>query len=357
MKIDLHTHVLPKNWPDLKERYGYGGFIHLEHCDSCSARMMQDDRFFRKVEHNLWDPKIRIHECDSDNVDVQVLSTVPVMFSYWAKPHDTLDLSRFLNDHIAEIIQEHPKRFMGLGTLPMQAPELACEELRRCVNDLGLRGVQIGTHIEGWNLDDQRLYPIYEEAEKCGASIFVHPWEMLGEDRMTRYWLKWLVGMPAETTLAISSVVMGGILERFPNLRIAFAHGGGAYGATLGRIEHGFNVRPDLCQTQTQTQPRDLLNRIYVDSLVHDPLALNLLMDTFGAERIALGSDYPFPLGEHHPGELIESMADYSSEVKEQLLSGTALEFLGVNRADFETSASRSHSQTLATVNQKSTAP
>ena len=346
MKVDLHTHILPKQWPDLKERYGYGGFVRLDHVDACTAHMMQDERFFRAVDHNLWEPDARIEECDRHGVDVQVLSTVPVMFSYWAKPQDTLDLSRFLNDHIASVVAAHPKRFVGLGTLPMQDPDLACGELHRCVKELGLAGIEIGTHVEGYNLDDERLFPIYDEAQKLGACIFVHPWEMLGEDRMQRYWLRWLVGMPAETTLAIASVVMGGIVERFPKLRFAFAHGGGAYAATLGRIEHGFNVRPDLCQTATTTKPSALLGRIYVDSLVHQENALSMLIDTFGSNRVCLGSDYPFPLGEHHPGKLIED-ADLPRELKEQLLSDTALDFLGLSKERFTTERSARHSAAL----------
>lgn len=347
MKIDLHTHILPKTWPDLKERYGYGGFIRLDHVDDCTANMMQDDRFFRKVAHNTWDPDERLRECDGHHVDVQVLSTVPVMFSYWAKPRDTLDLSRFLNDHIASVVARYPKRYIGLGTLPLQAPDLACEELGRCMKDLGLAGVEIGTHVQGWNLDDEHLWPVYQEAEKLGAALFVHPWEMLGEDRMSKYWLKWLVGMPAETTLAIASIVMGGIVEKFPKLRLCFAHGGGAYAATLGRIDHGFEVRPDLCQTATTTKPSELLRHIYVDSLVHQERALRVLVETFGTDRVSLGSDYPFPLGEHVPGELIEAM-EMSAAEKEQLLSGTALAFLGRDRSDYETEHSLAHSRQLA---------
>jgi len=356
MKVDLHTHILPKEWPDLKERYGYGGFIRLDHCDHCTARMMQDERFFREVNHNTWDPDVRLHECDKDHVDVQVLSTVPVMFSYWAKPKDTLDLSRFLNDHIAGIVEKYPQRYIGLGTLPMQDIDLACQELTRCVKELGLAGVEIGTHILGKNLDDTRLFPFYETAEQLGASIFVHPWEMLGEDRMERHWLRWLVGMPAETTLAIASVVMGGVLEKFPKLKMAFAHGGGAFAATLGRIQHGFDVRPDLCQTATTTRPSDLADRIWVDSLVHDPMALNVLLEVFGKDRICLGSDYPFPLGEHHPGSLIEGMP-LSPDDKLQMLSKTALDFLGKNVADYETDASRAYGSWLRALVENPAAP
>ncbi|MGH2575963.1 MAG: amidohydrolase family protein, partial [Ignavibacteria bacterium] len=133
MKIDIHTHILPENWPDLNEKYGYGGFVQMEHHKPCSARMMIDGAVFREVESNCWDTEVRIKECDQHNVDIQVLSTVPVMFSYWAKPEHTLDLSKFLNDHIASVVDNYPGRFIGLGTLPLQSPELAIKEMERCV--------------------------------------------------------------------------------------------------------------------------------------------------------------------------------------------------------------------------------
>jgi aminocarboxymuconate-semialdehyde decarboxylase len=350
MKIDLHTHILPHDWPDLDAKYGYTGFVRLEHYRPCCARMMIGDRFFREIGDNAWDPRRRLEECDRTGVSVQVLSTVPVMFSYWAKPTDGLDLSRRLNDHIAGVVRAHPARFAGLGTIPLQDPELAARELERCVRELGLRGVQIGSHIdanshlpnEPRNLDDRSLDPVWQIAEEWGAAIFVHPWDMVGKERMPKYWLPWLVGMPAETSLAICSMIFGGVFDRFPRLRVAFAHGGGAFPFTIGRIEHGFNVRPDLVAIDSQINPRSYLARLdergaaaparfYVDSLVHDADALRLLLKLFGVNRIALGSDYPFPLGEAHPGELIESMPDFSPEEKTRLLSGSAREFLALH--------------------------
>lgn len=345
MKIDIHAHILPDGWPDLRERYGYGGFIQLDIVDGC-GKMMKEGELFREVDPNLWDPQTRMDECDEYSVDVQVLSTVPVMFSYWAEPEDCLDLSRFLNDHLCRVVETYPKRFAGLGTVPMQAPELAARELERCVNELGLRGIEIGTHVNNINLDDRQFDPIWETAEKLDAAIFVHPWDMMGFDQLRQYWMPWLVSMPAETSRAIVSLMMGGVLERYPGVRFAFAHGGGSFPATLGRISHGFDVRPDLCQVETTTPPREFVDKLYFDSLVHDPRALKYLVETVGHERIMLGTDYPFPLGELSPGKLIESM-DFGGYVKERMLSGTALEWIGMEREHFETEASRRHSNSL----------
>jgi len=335
LKIDIHTHILPKEIPDWKRRFGYGGFVKLEHHKPCCARMLKDDgHFFREIEENCWSPDKRIEECDDFGVNVQVLSTVPVMFSYWAKPDDCLELSKFLNDDIAQIITKFPKRFVGLGTVPMQDKKLAIKELKRC-KQIGLVGVQIGSNVNQFNLGEPRFFDFFKACEETGMAVFVHPWEMMGEGDMQKYWLPWLVGMPAETSRAICSLIFSGVLEKCKNLRICFAHGGGSFPFTLGRIEHGFEVRPDLCAVDNPVNPRNYLGKFWLDSLVHDEMMLEYLVKLFGAEKIALGTDYPFPLGEEIAGTLIESMP-FDDEAKAKLLHGAALEWLNLKKGLFD---------------------
>ena len=306
----------------------------MDPIDDQSAMLKKDGAAFRKIDCNCWNHQKRIQECDSTSVDVQVLSTIPVLFSYWAKDDEGLTLSKFLNNHIAEVVRKTPNRFIGLGTIPMQNTDLAIEEMDRIVNELKFPGIEIGSNVNNENLSEERFMPIFEHAEKIGCSLFIHPWEMMGQSDMQKYWLPWLVGMPAETSRAICALIFGGVLEKYPELKIAFAHGGGAFPFTAGRVDHGFNVRPDLCGVDNSVLPSSYMKNFYVDSLVHDENALNFLIQTMGAEQIAMGSDYPFPLGEHHPGKLIESM-DLSDVTKQRLLAGTALEWLGLNESDY----------------------
>jgi aminocarboxymuconate-semialdehyde decarboxylase len=320
--LDVHTHVLPPELPGWSP-------IRLERAGvECRARMLREDgTVFREIESNCWDPARRLRECDAVGVGVQVLSAVPVFFAYHLPSKRGYDLARLLNDHVAELCREHPRRFIGLGTLPLQSPDLAARELERCVEQ-GLAGAQIGSHVNDWNLSDAALFPVFAHAAELGAALFVHPWDMMAQAKMQKYWLPWLVGMPAEVSLAICSVIFGGVLERLPRLRIAFAHGGGSFPGTFGRIEHGFHARPDLVAVDNPHPPSAYLKRIYVDSLVHEARALRLVLDLFGSERVALGTDYPFPLGEGRPGALIDSLK-LEAPVRDRLRFGTALEWLG----------------------------
>lgn len=335
-RIDIHTHLLPPQLPRWADRFGYGGFIGLQPTAApCRATMVRDDgTVFREVSSNLWDPEVRLAEMDDTQVRVQVLSTVPAMFSYWAEPDHGLDVAQFLNDHTAQTVARRPDRFVGLGTLPMQDPQRAMGELERCVLQLGLAGVQVGSHVQGrhghWNLGDAQLLPVWRRAAELGAAIFVHPWDMMGESTMTRYWLPWLVGMPAEASRALCSLIFAGVFQQLPTLRLCVAHGGGSFPATIGRIAHGHAARPDLCAVDNPLPPTADLGRFWVDALVHDARALQLVVDVVGSNRVAVGSDYPFPLGESRPGALVDAMP-FDTATRRRILSDNALDWLGLD--------------------------
>lgn len=295
--------------------------------------MMKDDEFFREIESNCWDADTRLKECKHSHVDVQVLSTIPVMFNYWAKPEHCLEVSRFLNDHLAEVVERYPQKFIGLGTVPMQNSDIAIKELER-FKKIGLVGIQIGSNVNDINLNEPQFFPIYEAAQELGLAIFVHPWNMMGTKQMTKYWLPWLVGMPAETNRAICCMIFGGIFEKFPRLRFAFAHGGGSFPANVGRIERGFEVRPDLTAIDNHVNPRKYLGHFYVDSLIHDEKFLQYVIDLLGEDKVCLGTDYPFPLGEEIPGEEIERLK-LKKKSKDKLLYKNALDWLKLDEKNF----------------------
>lgn len=295
--------------------------------------MMKGTKFFREIESNCWDAGKRIEECDLHGVQVQVLSTIPVMFNYNIKAQDGLEISKFLNDHIAEVVTLHPKRFVGLGTVPLQDVDLAIKELERC-KKIGLKGVQIGSNVNQLNLSETAFFRFFEACRDLDMCVFIHPWEMMGEKDMQKYWLPWLVGMPAETSRAICSMLFAGIFEKIKGLRVAFAHGGGSFPFTHGRIVHGYDCRQDLVAIDNPVHPSNIKGKFIVDSLVHDPKALDFLIDFMGNEGVALGSDYPFPLGENVPGKLIkEHLKD--PDLQSKLLAGNALNWLRMNKESF----------------------
>lgn len=319
--------------PNWTERFGYGDFIYLQHHKKGVAKMMRGNQFFREIKENAWNTELRIDEYKKFKTQVQVICTIPVMFSYWAKPLDCLDLSKFLNDHIGKVVEKYPKNYVGLGTVPMQDAELAIEELER-FKKIGLRGIQIGSNINDENLNEDRFFPIFQACERLNLAVMVHPWNMMGQKHMQRYWLPWLVGMPAETTRAICSMIFGGVFERLPNLRVMFAHAGGSFLSTLGRIEHGFECRPDLVAIDNNVNPRKYLGRFWVDSVTHDPLMLEYILKLLGSKKIMLGSDYPFPLGDLEIGKYIEEMK-LPKKIKEDIFANSACEWLGIARQDF----------------------
>lgn len=326
----MHTHILPEKLPNFAEKFGYGDFIHLVHHQPGRAQMMKGETFFREIEANCWDPELRIREYAQHRTQVQVVCTIPVMFSYWAKPDDCLELSRFLNDDIAQLVQNYPQNYIGLGTVPMQDADTAIRELER-LKDIGIVGIQIGSNINDRNLNEPEFFPIFQACQDLDLAVLVHPWNMMGEADMRRYWLPWLVGMPAETSRAACSMIFGGVLERLPGLRVCFAHAGGSFLPTIGRIQHGYNCRPDLVAIDNPKPPMDYLGKFWVDCITHDPVMLRYVLDMVGEDKVTLGSDYPFPLGDLEIGAFIEEMGLPESTVQ-KIFCENSLNWLGLQK-------------------------
>ncbi len=333
LKIDMHSHIIPRELPRWAEQFGYDGFIHLEHREDGTADMMKGAEFFRKIKSNCWGAAERVEEYAQKGVQVQVVCTIPVLFSYWAQPQHGLDISMFLNDDIAATVQQFPKNYIGLGTVPMQDAALAVKELER-IKQLGFPGIQIGSNINDLNLNEPQFFPIFEACAELGLCVMVHPWNMMGQQHMKKYWLPWLVGMPAETSRAACSLIFGGVLERLPHLRVCFSHAGGEFLFTIGRIEHGFNCRPDLVAIDNNVNPRNYLGKFWVDSITHDAKALQYVLDLTGADKVCMGSDYPFPLGDLEMGAFMEEMG-LTDAVKENIFCNAALNWMNLEKKDF----------------------
>ncbi|KAJ5722474.1 hypothetical protein N7488_000509 [Penicillium malachiteum] len=364
-RIDMHTHIMPPSLPDFSKSHGNpeengedwmtlrthpstseSENGHDDRPSSQKVDMFVGDKFFRTVEPNCFDPEVRMAEMDETGVDVQVISTVPILFSYDKPVEPAVALARYLNDHIAKVCRDYPSRFVGLSTVPLQDIPAAIDELRRARTVLGLRGVEIGSEINGRSLDDTIFDSFWSACEDLEVPIFVHPlgyeYERENKSRWGNYWSAWLVGMPSETALAIHAILSSGVLVRHPKLRLCFAHAGGAYLPLLGRVQHGYNCRPDLVAHSSEgLSPENYFqshqNNIWIDSLVHDPDLLQFISKKIGSDRIIMGSDYPFPLGEMPvPGKMIADDKRvkelFSQDARARMLSGNAIEFLGLQK-------------------------
>jgi aminocarboxymuconate-semialdehyde decarboxylase len=326
--IDVHNHFFPRTWPDLCARYGTPNWPCIKHTEAGKADVMLGDRFFRHIYSACWDPEVRLKEMDDDGVELQVISATPVLFAYERPVEHALDCAQLFNDAALEFCEEGKGRLRSLCQVPLQDVDAACKELTRCMR-AGHLGVQIGNHVGEKNLDDPGLITFLHHCSDEGAAVLVHPWDMLGPQRMPKYMMPWTVGMPAETQLGMVAMILGGAFDKLPtNLRICFAHGGGSFAFLLGRLENAWHHHPaarGLCEFP----PSHYLNRLYVDSAVFDQRALRFLVETMGTERVVFGSDYPFPLGEHPMGSLIRS-SQFALSSKERLLRANALDFLGM---------------------------
>lgn len=287
--------------------------------DAVTAAMLQN------VSCKLIDPVERLSDMRRFRIDMQVLSPAPNQYYYFAPPQLGLSASRLINDHIAELVREHPDGFMGLGTVPLQDPTLALAEMRRCVEDLGLRGIEVNTHVNGAELSAPQFDALFSCAAEIGAAIFLHPLGFTHGHRLCDHYLNNIVGNPLETTIALSHLIFGGTLERHPRLRILAAHGGGYLASYAGRMDHAFSVRPD-CRANIVERPSDYLKRIWVDSLVYDPHHLSALVRRQGADKVCLGTDYPYDMSDPDPHGIVANLDEI---VRQKVLGLNAMTLFG----------------------------
>ena len=336
--IDIHNHFFPQTWPDLAARFGTPNWPSIKHTEPGKAEIMVGDRFFRHIYSACWDPEVRLAEMDRDGVEMQIISATPVLFAYDRPAEHALDCARLFNDAALELCSRGQGRLKSFCQVPLQDIDASCKELSRCMR-AGHLGVQIGNHVGEKNLDDPGIVTFLHHCAEQGAAVLVHPWDMLGQSRMPKYMMPWTVGMPAETQLGIVALILSGAFDKLPSsLRICFAHGGGSFAFLLGRLENAWEHHP-VAHGNCELRPKHYLDRFYVDSAVFDQRALHFLVETMGTERVMLGSDYPFPLGEHGIGSLIRG-SRLSPAEKSLLLGGNASKFLGLStEAENESSA------------------
>jgi aminocarboxymuconate-semialdehyde decarboxylase len=291
---------------------------------------MVDDHFFRRIDAACWDPAVRVEQMDRDGIDMQVLSATPVLFAYDRPFEQALACAQWCNDAALELCAQSKGRLTSLCQVPLQDIDSACKELSRSMR-AGHLGVEIANHVGEKNLDDPGIVTFLQHCADEKAAVLVHPWDMFGQPRMPKYMMPWTVGMPAETQLGIVAMILGGVFDKLPKtLRICFAHGGGSFAFLLGRLQNAWQHQP-VVRGVAELSPVQYLDRFHVDSAVFDRRALKFLVETMGPERVMLGSDYPFPLGEHRVGELIRT-SDLPEPAKSRLLGENALEFLGLTR-------------------------
>lgn len=333
VKIDIHAHFFPLlSREQATSSLGREDAAWLRDNGDGTGHLMTRGEPYRPVEQRLWDPDTRVAEMDRQGVDVQVISATPILFNYSGDAAATARWAATINDMAAEMAARHPNRLKALCQVPLQDPELACIEVSRAMAN-GHVGVHLGNHVSGRYLDDPDLLRFLRHCANENIPVLVHPWDTMAPDRMPKYMLAWLVGMPAETHLSILSLILSGGFERLPSeLRLCFAHGGGNFAFQLARADNAWHRR-DIIRKDCPHPPSHYVDRFSVDSAVFGDEQLRLLVDVMGDDRVLLGSDFPFPLGEEFPGQLVDGNPYLSDDAKDKIRHRNAAAFFDLEVA------------------------
>jgi len=325
MLIDVHTHLVPNPLPAFGNRKGGDRWPTMVPVSAHQCNVMISGKNFRTVTDQSWSPAKRAEDMVKEGVDRQVVSPMPELFSYWFDAVDTRDFCRFTNEVIAEWVREQPTRFYGLGGVPLQDPHLAAKEIAE-IKKLGLHGVEIGSNVLGKSLAAPEFLEFFQEAQAQHCPIFIHALHPGGADRFTGApLLNNLIGFPQENALAAATLITGGVMERCPDLKVLFSHGGSGFMIVLPRMDQGWHTMEQFLPKP----PSSYIQNFYFDTLLFDPLAIRHLVDQFGSKRVMVGSDYPFAIREVPPGKHLREVVGLSKDQQADLTFRTCMEFLG----------------------------
>lgn len=326
-RIDVHSHVVPREMLDaLAQRPERFKMRYVD--DGKHRRLAKDGGGGQPVFDEFFDPAAKVKGMDRKGLDVSVISPAPIVYFYWLDADAGLEAARIVNDGIANMAAAYPDRLMGMGTLPMQHPDAAVAELERIVKQHGFRSVELGTSVGDEQLADARFRPVLRRAQELNVCIFAHPYSSSAVCNLEDYYLSNLIGNPLQSTLMVSHLMFSGVLDELKKLKICLAHGGGYVPYQIGRFNHGHKVRKET-RALTKTKPNALLRRFYYDALTHDARALRYLIDLVGADRVVLGTDSPFDMGEEHPVEMLNKVKRLSVKERDQVYGKTAMNLLG----------------------------
>ena len=327
--VDMHCHVGTPACVDLSRAFlqDHVGDVH-PHLNRETLEYNEEQ--FRLLAEKLVDPTERLRDMDSMGIDVQAISVAPPQYYYWADPELGLRLSMMQNDHLAELVEGNPDRFVALGTVPLQDTAAAVGELERCVNELGFRGVEICTSVNSIDLDDPRFRRFFARASELGVVVLLHP-EGFAEAnaRLAPYYLSNVIGNPLDTTVAASKIIHGGVLEEYPDLRLCLSHGGGFLPFYSSRMDHSYEFRPEG-RKRISKPPSHYLKMMYFDCLVFDAAHLGFLVSQVGVDHVVVGTDYPFDMGHYDPLGQIDSVATLTDEERAMIKGGNAMRLLGL---------------------------
>ncbi|MEM7533065.1 MAG: amidohydrolase family protein [Chloroflexota bacterium] len=322
--LDVHCHFFPQAFLDAARKpNSLQASIELR--DDGQEHLICAGNFDHPLTPDFYAAEQMIADMDRTGVTMSAITSAPPTLSYWAEPDAARELASRLNESIAERVQQHPDRFLGLAAVPFQDIDASIVEAKRAVNELGLHGFQIGSNVGGKNLDHPDFFPFFETVAELDVPLFVHPYIPAGVERMQDYYLHNLIGMVGETGLAIATFIYGGVLERLPSLKVIFAHAGGVFPYIVGRMDHGYKVRTEECTKAIPNPPSHYMQQIYFDCMSFNPRALRYLVDMVGADHVLVGSDYPFDMGPiGGPVKEVQSNPYLSDDEKAQICGMTA---------------------------------